>query len=1050
MFKRNPILNLLIVFVLSTICFTPIGAQSGDATLGGIVEDQQGAAIPGAKVTITDPATGIERIVTTDNSGAFVVSLLRPSSYSLLVEGQGFKRVQLSNVILNVGDRKSVLIKLSVGDVAGTVEVRGDIPLVGSETSVGTVIDRQFAANIPLNGRSFQSLITLTPGIVLTRGSTNDTGQFSVNGQRASANSFMVDGVSANFAAAPGSFGGGNSSGNLPGLTAFGTTQSLVSVDGMQEFKVQTSGYSAEFGRQPGGQISIVTRSGTNSYHGSIFDYVRNEAFDANDWFANANGQPRPPMRQNDFGGTLGGPLVLPRFGNGGPGLYKGKDRTFFFFSYEGLRLKLPNFGFTNVPSISLRQNAPAALQPILSSYPLPNGPDLANGMAEFSSSYSDPATLDAASVRIDHALSSKVTLFGRYNWAPSQSTERQGSSNLSLFFLRDVKPKALTLGLTSVLTKRAINELRFNYSKNSGTLSLRHDDFGGAVPVEKSVLLPGQDAVGTQVRIALAFPGRTALESSAINLYDEINDQRQLNLVDNFSYTAGPHQLKFGVDYRRLTPDFVGNTYWLQLVFRSNQNVLDGIADSVFISAQTPASPIFTNFSAYAQDTWKASNRLTLDLGVRWEVNPAPTEANGLSPAIVDQIDNLATMALAPSGTPVWKTAYNNFAPRFGAAYLLSNKAGRETVIRGGIGLYYDTGNDLGAAIFNRGFPYYNSKDFSNVAYPLTPANAAPPPLPTPLTTPYPFMFAFDPEIKLPYTLQWNLAVERSLGADQTLTVSYVGAAGRRLLQSTVQDLSSINSRFSYLYVLRNDATSDYNALQASFRRRLSHGLQAMASYTWSHALDEDSQSLTDWGGTPQRGNADFDVRHIFSGAVTYEIPFSSGSSVANAIFGGWAIDSILHAQSGTPVDIIATQLINPADGSFVNVRPNVIDGVPLYIDDSGAPGGRRINSAAFSNPPDGAFGSLGRNQVRGLPAWQLDLALRREFRLRENLRLQLRAESFNVFNHPNFGRIQTSLGSATFGQATNMLNRHLGGISQLYQIGGPRSMQFAAKIIF
>jgi len=295
---------------------------------------------------------------------------------------------------------------------------------------------------------------------------------------------------------------------------------------------------------------------------------------------------------------------------------------------------------------------------------------------------------------------------------------------------------------------------------------------------------------------------------------------------------------------------------------------------------------------------------------------------------------------------------------------------------------------------------------------------------------------------------LQWNLSVERSLGTNQALTVSYVGAAGRKLLQGNLLSLSPINPRFTTVSLVTNKATSDYHALQATFQRRLSQGLQALVSYTWSHALDEDSTGST--ARIPQRGNADFDVRQIFSAAITYNIPSPSMGRVADAFLSHWSVDTIIRAQSPFPVDLAARTVIDPANGGRIRIRPNVIAGVPLYVEDPNVPGGRRINRAAFAIPPVGQSGNLGRNQLRGLPAWQIDLALRREFGLTEKLRLQLRAEAFNLFNHPNFGTIQTSLTAANFGRATNMLNRQLGGLNQLYQIGGPRSMQFAMKFLF
>ncbi len=439
------------------------------------------------------------------------------------------------------------------------------------------------------------------------------------------------------------------------------------------------------------------------------------------------------------------------------------------------------------------------------------------------------------------------------------------------------------------------------------------------------------------------------------------------------------------------------------------------------------------------------------MDFGLRWEVNPAPGEANENDPPAVTGISDLATMQLAPRGTPMWRATYNNFAPRFGIAYQLMQQAGREMVIRGGFGVFYDTGNNQGSTVFGR-FPFTASRTVLGLAFPLSQMQAAPPPLPnlSNLTPPFGTIVVFDPELKLPYTMQWNVAIQQALGANQVATLSYVGAVGRRLLQQRQLSLSTINPNFATVLLTTNRATSDYNALQAQFQRRLSRGLQALASYTWSHALDEDS---TDNGTiVPVRGDASFDVRHAFAAALTYDIPVSKLRRPLSAVLNSWSVDTSVHARSALPVDLVARQVTNPADGTLAAVRPNVIPGVPLYVDDSSVPGGRRINAAAFSDPPSGQFGDLGRNVVRGLGAWQVDLALRRRFDLTEKVHLQFRAEAFNVFNHPNFGAIQTSLTAPNFGQATNMLNQHLGGagLSQLYQIGGPRSLQFALKLLF
>jgi hypothetical protein len=873
-FSKEAFRSLLMAFLLlasASWLLAPVLSQGATATLSGTVQDQSGAVVPGASVTVLNAATSLERQATTNDQGYFSISLLQPGSYIVTTKRDGFAAVQFKNVVLNVGDQKALKIALKAGDVSATVQVTSEAPLINESPAVATIVDRQFVENIPLNGRSFQSLITLTPGVVTVPAAGLNGGQFSVNGSRASSNAFMVDGVSANVGAAPGSNASGQpAAGNLPGLTAFGTTQSLVSVDAMQEFQIQTSTYGAEYGRQPGGQISISTRSGTNELHGSAFDYLRNEIFDANDWFANRTGQAKPPMRQNDFGATLGGPVMLPRFGEGGPRVWSGKNQTFFFFSYEGLRLRLPKFAQTRVPTLALRQQAPAAMQPILKSFPLPNGRDFGNGLAEFVATFSDPSRLDAASIRIDHTLNNKLTLFGRYNKAPSEGLNRVAPNNASSIQSAEVDTQTITLGATATLTPGISNELRFNYSDNGGTTSIIQDTFGGAVPVPRSVLIPTQyDTTDTvQALVNLAIPGGAAVLTF---IPKAVSSQRQYNLIDNFSYSVGSHQLKFGVDYRRLTPIYAANSYFLQTTFLSATEILAARASSGLVRISKASRPVIENFSAYGQDAWRISRDLTLTLGLRWEVNPPPSDATGLTPVAVTQVDNLATMQLAPVGTMQWQTTYNNLAPRIGVAYKLRDAAGRETVLRGGFGLFYDTGNNLGAA----GYAGNSNRNITNITYPLSPTQVAPPARPLgreDLTPPYPALQISDPSLKLPYTWQWNISVEQSLGNNQSLTASYVGAAGRRLIHQDQVSLVGVNPSFTSILLHNNKATSDYNALQAQFQRRLSRGLQALVSYTWAHALDEDSL-----GGTlrsSQRGNADFDVRHLLAGAVTYDIP--------------------------------------------------------------------------------------------------------------------------------------------------------------------------------
>src|SRR6266496_2483022 len=332
MMNHRPLLFALRALLLLALCALPFAAHAQSATLSGTIEDQNKAAIPGVQVTIENTGTTLKRETTTNHEGSFTVPLLPPGHYVVTARRDGFAPVQINDVVLNVGDQKALKIQLKAGDVNATVTVDLNAETVRTDGSVGTVINRQFVANMPLNGRSLHALIQLTPGVVLTTasGSPTGNGQFSVNGQRTTSNYFMVDGVSANtgMATSTTGFPGASGSGQTPGATALGGTNSLVSLDALQEFRIETSTFAPEFGRTPGGQISLVSRGGTNQYHGSASEYLRNEAMDANNWFANANRQPKPKERQNLFGGVFGGPIK--------------KDRLFFFGSYEGLRLQQP------------------------------------------------------------------------------------------------------------------------------------------------------------------------------------------------------------------------------------------------------------------------------------------------------------------------------------------------------------------------------------------------------------------------------------------------------------------------------------------------------------------------------------------------------------------------------------------------------------------------------------------------------------------------------------------------------------------------------------
>jgi hypothetical protein len=1069
---------LLLLFAFSNRAY----GQGSTATLSGTVTDQNDAVVPGVNVAVISITQGFQRSTSTNGEGSFVVPLLPPGTYTVKAEREGFTTAEVRDVVLNVNDQVTINIPLRVGSLSSqSVEVLPTPPLLDQSPMVATTVDREFMSHLPLNGRSFQQLITLSPGVVLTKTSVTDQGQFSVNGQRANANYVTVDGVSANIGIIPAGNIGQSSTGALPGFSVSGGTSNLVSVDAVQEFKILTSTFAPEFGRTPGAQVTIASRSGTNSFNGNVFEYLRNDVLDATDWFVNANPNLRKAaLRQNNFGGVLGGPLLLPSFGEGTrPLWYDGRNRTFFFFSYEGLRLQQPFFAATDVPSRAARQAAPAGVKPILNGYPVPTGPDRVNGLADFVSSYSDPSRLDATSLRMDHVVGSKWSFFGRANYAPSE-TKQRGSNLSPLNNVNTVRIKTLTLtsGATYIASPKVTADLRFNYSRNQGVSIFAVDELGGGVPPADSLLFPSPHSSNESLLFFLVAPGGRNPVLTVGRNSDHL--QRQHNLVANVSVLAGGHQLKFGADYRRMTPLWRTRVYGQTIQFSgvlsatgaaSPGTAVSGITLAAIAAASEPNSAVFENVSTYFQDTWKVSRQLTLTYGLRWDVNPAPKGEKDLVSAT--GLDNPATFALAPVGTSLYETTYGNFGPRIGFAYHLREQSNFATVIRGGWGTFYDLGSGFLGNAFNS-FPYSRSRSTSLTPYPLSPAAATPPPfnIDQPFTS---TIFVADPQLRLPRTYQWNLTVDQSLGSNQVVSAAYVGAKGRELLR--LERYFNPNPKFTLVDVSRNTATSDYDSLQLQFRRRLSRGLQALISYTWSESLDNvssDSAFLTPNDKLdPQidRGPSDFDIRHQFSTALTYNIPAPGLDGVARALLKDWGVDTIFTSRSAAPVNV--TYLRNIGFGNYT-FRPDLVEGIPLYVDDPNAAGGRRFNNqlvtipgnprpqvGPFLAPVENRQGNLPRNFLRGFPVYQLDLAVRRDFRLKERLRLQFRTEAFNIFNHPNFADPNATLLTGNslntaFGFSQTMFGRSLGsggasgGFNPLYQIGGPRSMQFALKLMF
>jgi len=1046
-------------------------AQSESGSINGQISDAAGAVVQGATVTITDIGTNSALTTKTGANGSYTFSTLRASHYKISVSAPGFKDTVVADIELHTQDRLSENLKLEVGSSSEQVTVSAENVEIETSASVATTIDRKFIENMPLNGRSFQALISLTPGNVTAKTYYTSSGQFSIDGQRTDANYFSIDGVSANVGITQGSnvYLGSAGAGASPATSNNGGYNNMVSVDDMQEYKLQSSSFDAEYGRTPGAQLSIVTRSGTNRFHGTVFEYLRNDVFDANNWFNDNEGLPKNAEKQNDFGGVIGGPLW--------------RDKLFFFASYEGLRLRVPETKINVVPTSYARSQASAVIAPLLEAYPLPStGQDIAGAYTgEFFASFSNPSTLNATSVRLDFNPTSKLNLFVRGDYAPSSGAQ-YGAFDFyaaSTYSSTTANLDTITAGATYILTPSLVNDFRFNISHAKGSTTVKPTSFGGATVPTDAYLFQSNPTYTTASSVFSLFFNDTTTDYYVGD--DATNHQRQLNYVDTLSWTKGKHNYKFGVDYRRLTPTNGYRPWDIGYDFSSVQSMIETqtpVYASVDTTDTSELKPIFNNLSFYGQDSWQIGKRMTLNYGLRWDYDPPPSEGTGHPFFTATNLNDPANVALAPKGTALWTPSKHNFAPRLGVAYVVHDNPGFETVVRGGGGIFYGLGNQQGGQ-GTLGFPYSRSEYLygtSGYTYPLSVAQAAP--IPFTLDPPYSFVFAFDPNLRDPKTYMWNASVQQNFGDGRSLKMTYVGNVGRDLLRNEMlTPAMGGNANFQYLDVITNNDHSNYNALQVELKQNPWHHLQAIANFTLGHAMDNGSGVAlpipyhTVYDPSLDYGDSDFDVRETFTAAITYELPkLERGNSVVRYLANGWAADSLFRSNSAAPLTV-TTGVYSFGlvyNSTAVNQRPNVVPGQPFYLYGSEYPGGRAINPAAFSVPTSSfSQGDLQRNGLRGFDVWQEDIAVRREFPIKEGVSLLFRAEAFNVFNHPLIGDVGVNDGrniltdgagdaNAYFGISSQTLASSLGGggadggFSSLYQIGAPRSMQFAAKLRF
>jgi Carboxypeptidase regulatory-like domain/TonB-dependent Receptor Plug Domain len=1061
-----PGIALLILLAFPLITF----GQAGDASISGLVSDPAGRLVYQAEVTIKNVVTNVAKVTVTNQAGIYTFPSLPPGDYVLTVQKQGFRSVDLVGLTLYTQDRLERNFTLSIGSASESVTVSGGT--TNESPAVSLTVDREFVEDMPLNGRSFQDLIQLTPGAVIDN---SGDGAYSINGQRSDSNIYTVDGVSANLSGYLSS--GYALGGNVPATTALGTTQSLASIDSLQEFTIQTSGYTAEYGRSPGGQVQFTTRSGTNNVHGTLFDYFRNTDLDANSYSNNYHNDPRTAEHQNDFGGTLGGPLIIPH-------AYNGKDRTFFFASYEGLRLLLPSSETEYNPTQAFINAVSPNVQPFLSVKSLPNtstsgdsctvagstidisgsaGPGATPCDEQFYYAYSYLNNLDNYSLRVDHNLSSRFHAFLRYADTPSSLVP--GAEEVET---EAVNVHSWTAGLTSNLRTNLLDDFRFNYTRDGQEEVESSRALKGAVPLPRSLLIPAQyENTYDEAEAIMEIPG-TKLEAVSED-FGANTVQNQYQLVDSLAWTRGKHNLKLGGDWRRLKTGFSADPYGDILLSTSLAALQSGYATTEVVLTTTPGEPAFQNLSVYAQDHWKVSSRLSIDYGLRWEFNPTPGPVDGEYPAVLNS-SNISTATVAPLGTPPYKTLYDKFAPRFGFAWNAIPSHRYAVTVRGGVGIFYDTGQTISADQYQAGYPFFQSVTNSgNIPLPLSSAAMAPPPSVTTLSPPYGFLENMtSQDLTLPYTEQWNLSFDEALNQRNTLTVSYVGNNGRKLLFN--QEFAGApygNTNFpGGIEFTSNAAQSSYNALQVQDIGKIFTGLDIVGSFTYAHALDNDS---TDSGTfAPIWGNSDNDLRRILNVALNYQTPTAQWDHLLRAVTSGWLLANRFAAQSGYPTNLAQDNAALP-DGIEATYYPDLVPGVPIYLHGSAAvnpttgapaPGGWMLNRNAFACVPTNGTtpcvgtptenGDLGRNYVRLPSFWALNTAVQRDFPLYEQLHLNFRAEAFNILNHPNLTSPNTSLTSSTFGELISANITTMGTHNSLYAMGAARSLQLSLRLSF
>jgi hypothetical protein len=1053
-------------------------AQAVTGTILGTVTDQTGAVVAGAKVTLVNEGTGRTREVVTDANGEYTAPSLATGRYTVTAEMAGFKTVALSNIELGVDQRVRMDLHLEVGALTESVQIEATTPLVQTSSSeLGTTVQEEQIKTLPLNGRNFVSLTRTVPGVLRGIPGSNIDGAgslawrasaaFSANGQRPRDNNYMLDGVDNN-------------------ETWLQTVVIFPSVDALDEFKLQTSTYSAEFGRSLGGVVNLQIKSGTNSYRGSAFEFLRNDAFDANNFFNNKNHRDKPDFSQNQYGGTLGGPIF--------------KDRTFFFADYQGSRISQGQTYLSTVPTAKMRAGDfselsrviydplthqpfagnlvpqdrwdPAARNVMDQLYPEANVAGRVSAIGQTIDNYLINPTLkrqdDQFDVKVDHNLSTNNRMFGRYSYEKTHrilpATLPHGDAGAT-FGAGDgnVKAQGFAFNDTHTFGQRWLNEARFGWT----SIKFLNTSIDYGKNLADQVGIPGVNL--NQVTSAMSQIRFDHIQDLGANGNQPlITNQNDFQMFDNVTYIRGRHTLKAGGSVTLRSREILNaDTIVGQFNFHDNQTsncggitsgcALDSntgfdVASFLLGYAQTVNRALFDagtytetrpEYSLYVQDDWRLNSKLTLNLGLRWDVyvpwieeNDKQSNFDESTGTFVVASDN-AVVNGVEVGRYLQTYSKKDFGPRLGFAYDVTGDG--RTVVRGGFGVFWNftPGGTSSSKAQNPPFLQSTALTSGNTGINLKLSDGLPPPPgvdpnrpPTGSTR-----SIFDVNFRDGYARNWNLNIQRQLGTNYLVELAYVGSQGRQMALKgdpnqapPVLGVTSAETNRPYINIspglrtlgqLQSRGTLDYNALTVKFQRRFADNFSFLNSYTWGLAIDLNSDNdgtvtLTNvYDPQYNRGPADYDVKHTFSSSWIYELPWAR-----EKVYGGWQINGILYLRSGLPFNVSQTQGVR---STGTGNRPNRICDGKL----SNPTIDRWFDTSCFVSPADttATYGDAGRNILRGPGQFNIDMSLIKNTKI-GRVDTEFRLEAFNVLNHPQFGQPNGTIGNAAVGTISSMLS--------------------------